>query len=114
MLTLICTKTCSKCREAKSMLDERGTDYIYREYRNDPLSEHEIRDVLGKLNKSASEVFRKNDKANKELGLTGSEPEDVLIAEMAQHPTLLQRPIGVLGDRAVLGRPPADLLSLLT
>jgi arsenate reductase len=56
---------------------------------------------------------RKRDKAYKELGLTGTESDDVLIPLMAEHPTLLERPIGVLGDRAAVGRPPSNLLELL-
>lgn len=113
MLKLICTKTCSKCRQAVALMNDRGVDFSYREYRDEPLSADEIRDVLRMLGKSASDVFRKADRANKELGLTGNEPEEELIAQMAAHPTLLQRPIGIVGERAVVGRPPEDLLSLL-
>jgi len=46
----------------------------------------------------------------REAGLSGDETEKALIAAMADHPTLLQRPIGVKGARAVLGRPPEKLL----
>ena len=45
-------------------------------------------------------------------GLTGDEPDGRLIKLMAQHPTLLQRPIGVRGRKAVVGRPPEKLLEL--
>jgi arsenate reductase len=58
-------------------------------------------------------VLRRRDVANRELKLKGEEDPRVLIAAMAEHPTLLQRPIGVLGGRAVLGRPPENLLTLL-
>lgn len=90
------------------MLDERGIPYRYREYNRQPLSENEIRDVLGKLGLRPRDVLRKND-----LGFTGEEPDKDLIAAMARHPGLLQRPIGVLGDRAVVGRPPERLLELV-
>ena len=90
------------------MLDERGIEYRYREYNREPLSEKEIRDVLRKLGLRPRDVLRKND-----LGFTGDEPDKELIAAMARHPTLLQRPIGVLGDRAVVGRPPERLLELV-
>lgn len=89
------------------MLDEKGIPYHYREYTREPLSEKEIRDVLRRLGLTARAVLRKND-----MGLTGDEPEAELIAAMARQPTLLQRPIGVLGDRAVVGRPPERLLEL--
>lgn len=95
------------------MLKERDIDFVYREYTQEPLSEAELHEVLSKLGLPASAVFRKREKVGKELGLTGDEPDEVLVPHMAAHPTLLQRPIGVLGDRAVLGRPVEDLLELV-
>lgn len=96
------------------MLDEHEIDYRYREYTEDPLSEAEIRRVLELLGVSAADVLRKRDKAYKELGLSGEEEEDALIGHMAEHPTLLQRPIGVAGGRAALGRPPERLVELVS
>lgn len=95
------------------MLKDHGIEYRYREYTQDPLTEDELRDVLGKLGLPASAVLRKREKIRRELGLTGDEDDDVLVPHMAAHPTLLQRPIGVLGDRAVLGRPAEALLELV-
>jgi arsenate reductase (glutaredoxin) len=94
------------------LLESKGVEFTYREYRTAPLSETELRDVLGKLGLTARDLLRKRDKAFKELGLTGEESNDVLIGHMAGHPTLLQRPIGVRGDRAVVGRPIETLLEL--
>ncbi len=95
------------------MLNAEGVEFTYREYTKEPLTEAELRDVLGKLGRSAASLVRKRDKAYKELGLTGTESDDVLIPLMAEHPTLLERPIGVLGSQAAVGRPPANLLELL-
>ncbi len=92
------------------MLDEKGIPYNYREYTKDPLSEKEIRDVLRLLGLRPRDVLRAQ--AAKEHGLTGDEPDAELIAAMARHPTLLQRPIGIAGDKAVVGRPPENLLAL--
>ena len=94
------------------MLEERGVGYRYREYRQDPLDEDELRAVFAKLGKTPRDLLRRRDKAFRELGLTGDEPDDRLIRLMARHPTLLERPIGILGDRAVVGRPPDRLLEL--
>lgn len=93
------------------MLEEHRVEYRYREYREEPLSEDELRSVLGMLSVGAREVLRARDA--KRLGLAGDEPDDVLIPLMAAHPTLLQRPIGVLAGRAVVGRPPERILELL-
>jgi arsenate reductase len=92
------------------LLDEKGIAYRYRDYVREPLTEAEIRDVLARLDVPAREVLRRKDPAFQ--GLTGAEPDAELIAAMARHPTLLQRPIGVLGERAVVGRPPERLLEL--
>ena len=94
------------------MLDEHDVPYRYREYTREPLSAAEIRRVLKLLGAGPKDVLRKRDRAYKDLGLTGDETDAVLIAHMAEHPTLLERPIGVLGKGAVVGRPPAKLLEL--
>jgi arsenate reductase (glutaredoxin) len=95
------------------LLDEKGIEYRYRDYVKNPLSEAEIRDVLKLLGLRPREVLRTKDPAFKELGLTGDEPDAQLIAAMAKHPTLLQRPTGISGGRAVVGRPPERLLELV-
>ena len=93
------------------MLKDLGVDYRYREYTKEPLSEAELRDVLGKLGMSARDILRSRD-AKKE-GLTGDEGEDALVAAMVKNPNLVQRPIFVLGDRAVMGRPLDNVHQLL-
>ena len=92
------------------MLNEHQMPFRYREYKKELLTAEEIRAVLGKLGMTARDVLRKRD-ANK-LGLLGTESDAQLIALMAEHPTLLQRPIGVLGEKAALGRPVENLLAL--
>ena len=95
------------------MLEEKGIEYRFRDYVKNPLTETEIRDVLALLGLRPRDVLRAKDPAVQELSLTGDEPDARLIAAMARHPTLLQRPIGVAGDRAVVGRPPERLLELV-
>ena len=94
------------------MLEQNGVEYRYREYKQDPLDEDELRALFARLGKRPRDLLRRRDKACRELGLTGDEPDDRLIRLMARHPTLLERPIGVLGGRAVVGRPPENLLQL--
>ena len=95
------------------MLDESQVEYRYREYRKEPLGEEELRALFAKLGRSPGELLRRRDRAYRDNGLTGDESDDRLIQLMALHPTLLERPIGVLGDRAVVGRPPDRLLELV-
>ena len=93
------------------MLDEHGVSHTYREYTKDPLSADEIRALLQKLGCGPRDVLRTRD-ANK-AGLDGSESDEQLIGLMAENPRLLQRPIGVVGEKAAVGRPPENLLSLI-
>ena len=92
------------------MLDAEGLEYRYREYTDEPLSIAELQAVFDKLGAGPRELLRKRDASA--LGLTGDEDDTELIRLMSEHPTLLQRPIGIKGDRAVLGRPVENLLEL--
>lgn len=70
--------------------------------------------MFERLGQSPRELLRQRDKAFRELGLSGDESDGELIDHMARHPTLLQRPIGILGEQAAVGRPPERLLELVT
>jgi arsenate reductase len=94
------------------LLDEKTIPYRYREYTQEPLTEGEIREILLLLGISARDLLRTRDAAYAELGLAEA-PEDALIRAMVRHPTLVQRPIGRLRGKAVLGRPPERLLELV-
>ena len=93
------------------MLHEHGIPHTYREYTQQPLSQDEIRDVLTKLNMGPRDVLRGRDA--KKAGLNGDETDDQLVALMAENPRLVQRPIGIVGQRAVIGRPAEALLELI-
>jgi len=94
------------------LLEDKGIAYRYRDYRKEPLAEAEIRSLLAALGLSPAQLLRKADRWYRELKLTGKESDEELIVALAAHPTLLQRPIGVRGSRAVVGRPPEKLLEL--
>ena len=93
------------------MLNDNGIDHTYREYTKDPLSVTELEDVFQKLGVGPRDLLRKRDATK--AGLSGDETDAELIALMAENPRLLQRPIGIIGDRAAVGRPPENLLSIL-
>jgi len=95
------------------LLDEKAIPYRYREYTREPLTESEIREVLRQLGIPARDLLRTKDPAYATLGLAGDVSDDELIRAMAQHPTLVQRPLGRLPGKAVLGRPPERLLDLV-
>jgi len=94
------------------LLNQHSVAHRYRDYRKEPLSATELKRLVGLLGVPARTLLRKNDAAYQALGLTGTESDSALVPLIAKHPTLLARPIGVLGDRAVVGRPPERLLEL--
>jgi arsenate reductase len=80
----------------------------------EPLSEDEIRTLVRKTGEPPAALLRRKEPVFRELGLAdGNRSDDELIALMAEHPALLQRPIVEVGDRAVLARPPERVLDLL-
>lgn len=102
--------TCTTCRNLAKLLEEKGIDFETVEYHVEGLSEAEIRDLLGKADMRAADALRMREPGAKELS-DASEPE--IIAAMAERPELLQRPIVVNGDRAVLARPVEKVLEIL-
>ena len=93
------------------MLRESGAEYVYREYTEEPLSRDELKDLVRKLGMSPHDLLRTRDA--KKLGVPTDTDDEELLGLMAEHPTLLQRPILVKGKRAVLGRPVENLAELL-
>ena len=94
------------------MLNDNGIAHTYREYTKDPLTAAELEDVFAKLGLGPRDVLRKRDATK--AGLSGQESDAELIALMAENPRLLQRPIGIVGDRAAVGRPPENLLTIVS
>lgn len=106
--------TCTKCRQLNALLTERGVDFDRVNFHVDPLSSEQIAELLRKARLRPREALRTNEAAYKELKLGKREVSDEeLIGIMAEHPDLLQRPIVVRGDRAVLARPTEAVLELL-
>jgi arsenate reductase len=107
-------RSCTTCKNLAVLLEERGIDFDRVDYHVDPLSEEEIRELVRKTGRPARELFRAREPVYAELGLAEREPDDdEAIALMAEHPALMQRPVVVRGDRAVLGRPVERVLELL-
>jgi arsenate reductase len=112
-IVLLHNPRCSKSRRAKEILEERGVGFTERQYLEEPLSEAELAELRGKLDRPVHEWMRSKDDAFKAAGLSADTPESELISAIANQPALLERPIVVRGDRAIVGRPPEDIESLL-
>ena len=104
---------CSKSRNTLALLEGRGINPNVVLYLETSPDETEIRSLLEKLDMRAEQIVRRGEEAYKAAGLGKESGEEQLVAAMAAHPKLIERPIVVCGDRAVLGRPPENVLGLI-
>jgi arsenate reductase len=105
---------CSKSRGALELLRERGIEPEILPYLERPPSVAELRDLVRRLGVPARTLLRTGEAEYDELGLADPAlDDDALLTAMHAHPRLIERPIFVHGDRAVIGRPPERVLDLL-
>jgi len=102
--------SCTACRKLAKLLEEQGIDFESVEYHVAGLTADEVRDLLAKADITAAEALRMREEGARELA---SEDEETIVTAMAARPELLQRPIVVNGDRAVLARPVERALEVL-
>jgi len=109
-LTLYHNPRCSKSRGALELLEARGLAPTVVRY----LETVQIQRLLTKLGISARQLLRTGEDEYKTLNLADSQlSEAQLIAAIAAHPKLMERPILEVGDKAIIGRPPENVLELL-
>ena len=113
-ITLYHNPNCSKSRGAKEILESRGVQFEVIEYLKTPLTADAVADLLAMLGGDPAELVR-NDSHFKELGLDAGDYQtaEAVAALLAEHPKLMQRPVAVLGDRAVIARPSERVEELL-
>jgi len=100
---------CTKSRNACQLFDTKGIPFEVREYLKDPPTAEEIKSLLQKLNLTAHQVIRTNEDIYK-LNFKGKElTNDQWIQVIVQNPILLERPIVVRGNMAVIARPIENL-----
>jgi arsenate reductase len=105
--------SCSKCRRARSILDERGVPAETVRYLDTPPTRAELERLMVLLGiDDPRQMMRTGEAVYDELGLGQATPDGLLDA-ISAHPILLERPIFVVGRRAVIARPPERLLELL-
>ena len=112
MFSIYHNPRCSKSRQALSLLEEKGISPEVILYLEKTPSKEELKEILQKLGISADKLLRKNE-ADYKAHIKGVIDEDKLIELMRAYPKVIERPIIIKGDRAVIGRPPEALLDLL-
>lgn len=111
-VTIYHNPRCSKSRQTLAILEEKNVDHEVVEYLEKPPSRTVLKQILATLGMQAHDIVRR--KEAKEAGLdVASMSEAELIDAMVNIPKIIERPIVVAGDKAVLGRPPENVLDII-
>lgn len=102
---------CRKSREALALISDKGEIEII-DYMNEGLDIDKLKEDVDKMQKKASEIVRKNESVFKDKYKGKEMSQKDWFEAFLEHPRLLERPIVVLDEKAVLGRPPEEVLKL--
>lgn len=104
---------CSKSRQALEILNEKGVEADVIKYLETVPTQADIKELLLKLGIGARELMRTKEEIYKELELKNETDEQKLIEAMVEYPRLIERPIVITGNKAVIGRPPEKILEII-
>ena len=104
---------CSKSRQGLAILNESGKDFEIIDYLKNPISFAELEDIIEKLGIPPIELIRKNEAIWKQEFKGKDMTDRELIEAMCDHPKLIERPIVIEGEKAVVGRPPEKIRDLV-
>ena len=113
MVTIWHNPRCSKSREAVAILEENGTEKEIVKYLDTKLRAEDIKNLLTKLSLSAKELMRTKEDIYKELELKNITDEEILIDAMVNHPKLIERPVLIKNEKAIIGRPTSKIKEFL-
>lgn len=113
MLKVYFNPGCSKCNEASCLLEEQHIPFEKVEYLTQPPSKQELISILTKLGINAEELVRKGEPIYQQNYLGKKLTDDEFIEAMLQNPILIERPIVIDGERAIICRPPEKLIDFL-
>lgn len=111
-VTIYHNPRCSKSRDGVKLLEELGVNFSTRLYLSDPLSKQELNHLIDLLSISPEDLVRQKETIFKENYSSKSMSDEDYIDAMLAHPRLIERPIVVSGDKAVIGRPPSLIKDL--
>jgi arsenate reductase len=114
-LTIYYNPNCSKSRKALQILEQYKTQPQIIEYLETPPSQSDIKQILKKLGVAPIDLLRTTEEAFVE-GRYQAElmSDEDIIEAIAQHPSLLQRPIVTYGNKAIIARPPINVLDIIS
>ena len=112
-VTIYHNPRCSKSRKTLALLQEHGIEPTVVEYLKNPPDKHELENVTRKLGVKPEQIVRQGEAAFKQHFAGKSLSDNEWLDALAEHPILIERPIVVRGERAVIGRPPENVLDLV-
>ena len=114
-VTIYHNPRCSKSRQTLQLLHDNNIEPIVIEYLKTPPSKSELKRVLTMLNMKPRDILRTKEAEYKQYGLDDTLlSDDQIISIMLKHPKLIERPIVVTENRAALGRPPENILEVIS
>jgi arsenate reductase len=112
-VTIYHNPRCGKSRGALALLEQKGIEPTIVEYLKTPPTRAELKAILGKLGMKPEQIVRKGEEVFKTKYAGKNLTDEQWLDALAKDPILIERPIVVQGDKAVLGRPPVEVLKLL-
>lgn len=113
MITIYHNPRCSKSREGLTYLEDKGVQYKITKYLDEPLTKEELTDILRKLNFKPIDLVRTKEEIWKELTKDKNLDDNEIIEAMIKHPRLIERPIIINGDKAVIARPAENIDTII-
>ncbi|WP_179335094.1 arsenate reductase (glutaredoxin) [Winogradskyella costae] len=113
MIKIYHNPRCSKSRQGLSLLEESGKPFETIKYLDENLTSVELQDIIIKLGIEPIDLIRKNEAIWKSEFKGKTLTDNEIIAAMVNHPKLIERPIVINGDKAVIGRPPEAIKDIL-
>ena len=113
MISIYHNPRCSKSREGLAILENEKVNFQIIKYMDTLLSIEELKEIIQLLNIKPIELVRTNESIWKENYKNLKISDDEIIAAMVKHPKLIERPIVINGNKAVIGRPPQRILNIL-
>ena len=113
MITIYHNSRCSKSRAGVEYLENKGKEFDVVKYLDENLTENELKDLIKKLGIKPIELVRKNEAVWKENYKDENLSDEEIIKAMVENPKLIERPIIVNGDKAVIARPTEKIVEVL-
>lgn len=113
MIQILHNPRCGKSREGLAILEESGKEFEVIKYLENSLSKKELKGIIKKLNVEPLKLVRQNETIWKENFKSKELSDEEIIDAMVENPILIERPIVINGNKAIIGRPPVEISTII-